>query len=655
MYSHIPLLWKNILVRKGLWIAALSAFCAGTLVLAGCPQPTPDPRQLDSDGSLKSLTIDKGTLRPVFNPAVKDYSAIVPNAVDTITVTGVPNSEKASVSANSGTPQPLNVGLNIITITVTAEDGTANAYTITVERLDASTIPIHSKGDFEKIGVEDSHPLAGAYVLMDNLVLENWKPIGGSADPFSGAFDGKGYAVTLKSFHHEALSNTSGKDLGVFGRTKGISTETAAEIRNLSIFSEINQTITTTGACYVGLLAGYADEYTKFASVSVSGSLTINRNLSNGPAIYGGGIVGYVKNSRISDSTSAASLDFSSTVESSGSPAGNAGGIAGYGANGTVITNCSTSGSIQIASRGFQSGAGGIIGYVTGATSEVSRCSASGDITMTGLNQQEFAGGIAGYSGGSAKISQCHYTGGTVQDIGLANQYPYAGGISGYNYNGAIIEECFSSGTVRAEGALIPYAGGVAGYTSGNLATIKDSYSTMTAIAVSQGKITLVGGVVAATANTGKTLRCYATGSVSATVNGQGNTGMGVGIAVALNVGGISGSIYYGDSSNVENCVALNPSVTGTDSSSGAVFKVCRIAGDGTSGTIIRTNNHAYSGMTVTPGGGTYTPDKGTDKVDGADCGEKPGVEFYRDTLGWDFTTVWKMGADGYPILRWQN
>jgi hypothetical protein len=40
-------------------------------------------------------------------------------------------------------------------------------------------------------------------------------------------------------------------------------------------------------------------------------------------------------------------------------------------------------------------------------------------------------------------------------------------------------------------------------------------------------------------------------------------------------------------------------------------------------------------------------------RVDGADCAEKPEQSFYQ-SLGWDFNSVWKMGDDGYPALRWQ-
>jgi hypothetical protein len=40
--------------------------------------------------------------------------------------------------------------------------------------------------------------------------------------------------------------------------------------------------------------------------------------------------------------------------------------------------------------------------------------------------------------------------------------------------------------------------------------------------------------------------------------------------------------------------------------------------------------------------------------IDGDDCAAKPAQSLY-EGLGWDFVTVWKMGRDGYPALRWQE
>ncbi len=98
--------------------------------------------QLSSDATLSNLTISAGTLTPAFAPLTVNYTASVPNATASITVTPTTNNAAATVAVNgaavnSGTPSapiPLVVGNNTITTVVTAQDGTLKTYTITVTR-----------------------------------------------------------------------------------------------------------------------------------------------------------------------------------------------------------------------------------------------------------------------------------------------------------------------------------------------------------------------------------------------------------------------------------------------------------------------------------------------------------------------------------------
>jgi alpha-tubulin suppressor-like RCC1 family protein len=86
-----------------------------------------------SDATLQSLNVSVGTLNPTFDPETYAYSVEVENAVATITVTGVPNSDNAAISDNSGASQSLSEGANAIALAVTAEDGTTvKTYTVTV-------------------------------------------------------------------------------------------------------------------------------------------------------------------------------------------------------------------------------------------------------------------------------------------------------------------------------------------------------------------------------------------------------------------------------------------------------------------------------------------------------------------------------------------
>ncbi len=86
----------------------------------------------NSNAYLSSLTIDQGTLSPKFSYSVKSYSAVVDSTVTQITISATTASAKSSV-AGTGT-KTLVTGNNEFDIVVTAEDGTVNAYRLTVVR-----------------------------------------------------------------------------------------------------------------------------------------------------------------------------------------------------------------------------------------------------------------------------------------------------------------------------------------------------------------------------------------------------------------------------------------------------------------------------------------------------------------------------------------
>ncbi|WP_162996306.1 cadherin-like beta sandwich domain-containing protein [Mucilaginibacter celer] len=94
---------------------------------------------------LSGLQLSKGTLNPVFTPAVTGYTATVSYADSLITVTPSATDSVASVkvndvAVNSGHTSPgihLNLGPNTISTVVTSSDGTVSkTYTTTVTRLD---------------------------------------------------------------------------------------------------------------------------------------------------------------------------------------------------------------------------------------------------------------------------------------------------------------------------------------------------------------------------------------------------------------------------------------------------------------------------------------------------------------------------------------
>jgi len=93
------------------------------VLLIGCNNLIDNPT-LSSNADLSALTVSTGTLSPTFTAETTAYTLSVPNAIDSITITGTKDDSNASLSANNGVAQNLNVGTNAITITVTAHDGT---------------------------------------------------------------------------------------------------------------------------------------------------------------------------------------------------------------------------------------------------------------------------------------------------------------------------------------------------------------------------------------------------------------------------------------------------------------------------------------------------------------------------------------------------
>ena len=96
---------------------------------------TRDAPGVSSNADLSGLRLSAGTLTPAFNAATTSYTASVPNATTTVTVTATKRHASASVAYDPGSTVTLDEGVaKTITVTVTAGDGTTKAYTVTVTR-----------------------------------------------------------------------------------------------------------------------------------------------------------------------------------------------------------------------------------------------------------------------------------------------------------------------------------------------------------------------------------------------------------------------------------------------------------------------------------------------------------------------------------------
>lgn len=100
---------------------------------------------------------------------------------------------------------------------------------------------------------------------------KGWIPIGDSTTPFTGSFDGEGYAIS------SIYVDTTGNYVGMFGDVSN-----AAGIDSVNITS-----VNITGADYVGGLVGYTDD-TKITACSVSGTVQ--------GSSYVGGLAGFILN-----------------------------------------------------------------------------------------------------------------------------------------------------------------------------------------------------------------------------------------------------------------------------------------------------------------------------------------------------------------------
>jgi len=247
-------------------------------------------------------------------------------------------------------------------------------------------------------------------------------------------------------------------------------------------------------------------------------------------------------------------------------------------------------------------GVGGLVGAMLGGL--VENAFASGSVSSAGWG----VGGLVGQVGNgtgttvNATVRNCY----TTNNVTMKNSFTGTGGVVGYNQG--TVQNCYSTGTVK-------------GYR-------------------------LVGGVVGN--NNGGTLtNCYSTAEVISSENGAG------GIA----------SSEPSVSPRIQNCVALNSSVTVTNNNATA-NGVGRISGHNNTNQHL-LNNYARDDMKVYFGTNQKTDFiGGTDKMDGQAV-SKDGAAGYGNSsfwenlcfgVGanktcWDFEKVWDWGDNNLPIL----
>ena len=103
----------------------------------------------NSNNALASLTVSAGELAPAFDPTITDYTLSLPLRTNQITFTAAPSDSKATVQGDGEVA--LQGGENKVAVVVTAEDGSAKTYNITVKVAREPTVFFSLNG--ESLGV----------------------------------------------------------------------------------------------------------------------------------------------------------------------------------------------------------------------------------------------------------------------------------------------------------------------------------------------------------------------------------------------------------------------------------------------------------------------------------------------------------------------
>ncbi|MDA3814498.1 MAG: hypothetical protein PF570_09645 [Candidatus Cloacimonetes bacterium] len=333
------------------------------------------------------------------------------------------------------------------------------------------------------------------------------------------------------------------------------------------------------------------------------------------------------------------------------------GALVGYSFNGSSITNCTSSGSVN-----GNSEVGGLVGYNDFAA--IANCTSS--VNVLG---NIYIGGLVGTNDESS-INSSHTTSNVV-----ANG-DYIGGLVGYNYTNSTISGCSSIGTL--EGAN--YIGGLIGFCNGS--TVLDSYANVTTLG-NKGKYNdaydCSGGLIGLCESSAIS-NSYSLGSASGTDFTGGLIGYSEGTTTisncysdtevegALAVGGLIGEADFTEISNsyaTGSVVCTGHTYTAyaggligydyisTITNCYSVGSVTAPAGDLDGGLMgIKDGGTTTDNYWDTQTSGQATSDGGTGKTTAE-------MQTQSTFVNWDFSTpIWKIHSSlnsGYPYLEWEG
>ncbi len=313
------------------------------------------------------------------------------------------------------------------------------------------------------------------YVQQQNIDLsasaagQDWQPIGSSAAPFAGAYNGGNHTIS-----NLTINNPDENYRGLFGQADPTSIICDLTLESFSI----------EGKQFVGGLVAWLQGGV-IRNVSASGAITANSS-------YAGGIAGRNYGGLITNSHTNVTVQGTTLV----------GGLCGQNYEGQVV-NSSAAGTFNGNSQ-----VGGLIGSNFRSLVKGSNSSGSVNATLTGDAQ---AGGLIGYNRNDSIVNNCFSTaavfavtgsraGGLVgENNSSAINFSYAtgavdgiselGGLVGCNFSDGEVSNCYATGNISGTSMV----GGLAGLNAG---TIASSYALGTVTAESAS-----GGLVGATNN----------------------------------------------------------------------------------------------------------------------------------------------------------
>ncbi len=433
------------------------------------------------------------------------------------------------------------------------------------------------------------------YHLTKNINLggAEWTPI----PEYRGILDGKGYKI----YNFTISANT----------TAGFITSNAGTIQNLTL-SDFNFTVN--GDSWTGVVVGSNSGTIQNCSV-LDGIFTSNTSVTdsgnNGILNGAGGICGNnvgtiegcVAEIRIYSNTRLLKVgehDHSSLYTS-------VGGIVGI-ASGSV-KNCSTSCIIE----------------------STTYCAYSGPSWYATASSTSCVGGIVGFLRQDGQcinvLSESNVFIVQSSRASTGATYAYAGGVVGLSEG--LIEASVAKGRVEENAQNSPQTFnqcGVGGFVGINKGNIINCYSTADTL-INTGTSYNAGFVYQ---NLGNVSNCYASGVINSNVAGPSCAGF-----IAHNVAG----------GNINKCFAAGNIVGATTANTGS-FVVTAETGSS-------CFKHYYSSeMTVTVNNIPASPAN----LEGEAVNpERIKTEaFLYDTLSWG-SDVWRIPADGYPVLVWQD